>query len=103
MEGVIMARTNSQALMHYDGYRATLTTPGDRVTQIKFELIEAKPTVKQLTGVFGEPEEVRRGMLYEHVSAATGATIVILAEPVSIPADEGSLVRRIIIEGARKR
>jgi hypothetical protein len=42
-------------------------------------------------------------MLYEYVSAATGATIVILAEPVSMPADEGSLVRRIIIEGARKR
>jgi hypothetical protein len=103
MEGVIMARTKSQALMHYDGYRATLTTPGDRVTRIKFDLIEAKPTIKQLTGVFGEPEEVRKGMLYEYVSAATGATIVILAEPVSMPADEGSLVRRIIIEGARKR
>ena len=46
MEGVIMARTKSQALMHYDGYRVTLTTPGDRVTQIKFDLIEAKPTIK---------------------------------------------------------
>ena len=53
--------------------------------------------------MFGEPEEVRKGMLYEYVSAATGATIVILAEPVSMPADEGSLVGRIIIEGARKR
>jgi hypothetical protein len=42
-------------------------------------------------------------MLYKHDSAASGSTIHILAEPVSMPADEGSLVRRIIIEGARKR
>jgi hypothetical protein len=103
MEGVIMARTKSQALMHYDGYRVTLTTPGERVTRITFQLVEAKPTIEQLTGLFGEPREVRKGMLYEHVSVATGSTIVILAEPVSMPADEGSLVRRIIIEGARTR
>jgi len=103
MEGVIKARTKSQALMHYDGYRVTLTTPGDRVTTITFNLIEAKPTLKQLTDVFGEPQEVRKGMLYEHESVTTGSTIVILAEPVSMPADEGSLVRRIVIEGARTR
>jgi hypothetical protein len=102
MEGVIMARTKSQALMHYDGYRATLTTPGKRVTRITFDLIEAKPTIAQLTDVFGTPREVRKGLLYEHVSAATGSTILILAEPVSMPAGEGSLVRRIIVEGARK-
>jgi hypothetical protein len=103
MEGVIKARTKSQALMHYDGYRVTLTTPGDRVTTITFQLIEAKPTLKQLTEVFGEPQEVRKGMLYEYESVVTGSTIVILAEPVSMPADEGSLVRRIVIEGARTR
>jgi len=103
MEGVIMARTKSQALMHYDGYRVTLTTPANRVTRITFELIEAKPTIEQLTDVFGEPREVRKGMLYEHDSPASGSTIHILAEPVSMPANEGSLVRRIIIEGARKR
>ena len=103
MEGVIKARTKSQALMHYDGYRVTLTTPGDRVTTITFNLIEAKPTMKQLTDVFGEPQEVRKGMLYSHESVTTGSTIVILAEPVSMPADEGSLVRRIVIEGARTR
>jgi hypothetical protein len=33
----------------------------------------------------------------------TGSRIVILAIPVSMPADEGSLVRQIIIEGARTR
>jgi len=103
MEGVIMARTKSQALMHYDGYRVTLTTPGDRVTQIKFDLIEAKPTIKQLTELFGTPREVRKGMLYEHESVVTGSRIAILAIPVSMPADEGSLVRQIIIEGARTR
>ena len=103
MEGVIMARTKSQALMHYDGYRVQLTTPGNRVTRITFQLIEAKPTIKQLTAVFGEPREVGKGVLYEHASAVTGANIVILAEPVSMPADEGSLVRRIVIEGARAR
>jgi hypothetical protein len=103
MEGVIKARTKSQALMHYDGYRVTLTTPGDRVTQITFQLVEAKPTIKQLTDVFGEPEESPKGMLYEYESVATGSMIVILAEPVSMPADEDSLVRRIVIEGARTR
>jgi hypothetical protein len=103
MEGVIMARTKSQAVMHYDGYRVTLTTPGDRVTQIKFDLIEAKPTIEQLTDLFGEPREVRKGMLYEHESVVTDSTIVILAEPVSMPASDRSLVRRIIIEGARTR
>jgi hypothetical protein len=103
MEGVVMARTKSRAVMHYDGYRATLTTPGNQVTQVMFELIEAKPSIGQLTGVFGEPEEVRKGMRYQHTSAATGANIVIFAEPVSMPADEGSLVRRIFIEGARRR
>jgi hypothetical protein len=101
MEGVIKARTKSQALMHYDGFRVTLTTPGDRVTQITFQLIEAKPSVKQLTDEFGTPEEVRKGMLYEYEAAATGSRIRILAEPVSMPANERSLVRRIVIEGAR--
>lgn len=103
MEGTIMARTKSQALMHYDGYRVTLTTPGDRVTQIKFDLVEAKPTIKQLTEMFGPPEEARKGVLYRHDSVVTGAAIVILAIPVSMPADEGSLVRQLLIEGARTR
>ncbi len=103
MEGVIMARTKSQALMHYDGYRVTLTTPANRVTRITFQLIEAKPSVKQLTDTFGKPQEVRKGMLYEYEYEGTGATILILAEPVSMPADEKSLVRRIVIEGARTR
>ena len=98
-----MARTKSQALMHYDGYRVTLTTPGERVTRITFELIEAKPAIEQMTSMFGEPREVRKGMLYQHESVATGSTIVILAEPVSMPANDASLVRRIVIEGARTR
>ena len=101
MEGVIKARTSAQALMHYDGYRVTLTTPGDRVTRIVFELLEAKPRMDQLTDIFGKPEEVGRGMLYKYHLAATGATIRILAEPTSKPATETGLVRRILIEGAR--
>lgn len=103
MEGVVKARTNSQALMHFDGYRVTLTTPGDRVTRITFELLEAKPSMSQLTDVFGKPEEVGRGMLYEYHAAATGSTIRILAEPASKPATETSLARRILIEGAKIR
>jgi hypothetical protein len=103
MEGVIMARTKSQALMHYDGYRVTLTTPGDRVTQVTFQLVEAKPSVNQLNEVFGTPREVRQGMLYEHQSAVTGSKLVILAETVSTPADEDSLVSRIVISGAHTR
>lgn len=101
MKGVIKARTNSQALIQYDGYRALLTTPRpDRVTVITFELIEARPRIDQLTEVFGKPEDVGRGMLYEYHAEATGSTIRILAEPASKPATETSLVRRIIVEGA---
>ncbi|MGB5191635.1 MAG: hypothetical protein WBN70_01535 [Polyangiales bacterium] len=103
MAGTIKARTNSQALMYYDGYRVTLTTPGNRVTRIVFELTDARPSMEQLTKVFGKPEEVGRGMLYSYYAAATGATINILAEPVSKPATDTSLVRRILIEGARIR
>lgn len=103
IEGTIMARTKSQALMHYDGYRVTLTTPGDRVTQIKFDLVEAKPSIGQLTELFGEPEEGRKGMLYRYESVVTGSSIVLLAVPVSMPATEGTLVRQIIVEGARNR
>lgn len=100
MEGVIRARTQSQALMYYDGYRVTLTTPKDRVTRITFTLIEAKPTMGQLDAVFGEPKQVNKGMLYEYDSPTTGSKLLILAEPVSTPANEGSLVRSIVIEGA---
>lgn len=104
MEGVVKARTKSQALLYYDGYRATLITPAsDQVTQINFDLIEAKPNVGQLTALFGTPEETPKGMLYHFDVLATGSKILILAEPVSMPADEGSLVRRIVIEGARVR
>lgn len=100
MAGVIKARTNSQALMHYDGYRVTMTTPGNDVTRIVFELTDARPSMNQLTEVFGKPEEVGRGMLYSYYAEATGSTIRILAEPVSKPATETSLIRRILIEGA---
>jgi hypothetical protein len=103
MEGVIMARTKSQALMHFDGYRVTLTTPADQVTRITFELVEARPSVRQLTEAFGTPRQVRKGMLYEHESAATGSTLLILAEPVSMPPGEDTLVRRIVVEGAPTR
>ncbi len=100
MRGVIKARTNSQALIQYDGYRATLTTPGNRVTSISFDFTEAKPTIAQLTKELGTPEPVGRGMLYEYHAAATGSTIRVLAEPVSKPATDTSLVRRILVEGA---
>ncbi|HET6415370.1 MAG TPA: hypothetical protein VFG22_03670 [Polyangiales bacterium] len=103
MEGAITARTRSKALIHYDGYRATLTTPTDRVTQVTFELIDAKPTIRQLTAELGEPEPNPKGMLYTYEYSPTGATIRVLAEPVSMPAEEDSLVRRIVIEGARTR
>ena len=99
LKGVIKARTSSQALIHYDGYRVTLTTPGGRVTRIKFDLVEARPTMGQLTRIFGKPEEVGRGMLYRYRSQVTGATIRVLAEPASKPATETSLARRILIEG----
>lgn len=103
MEGAIRARTKSQTLMKYDGYRATLTTPANHVTQITFDLVEAKPTIRQLSAAFGPPQQVPKGMLYRYDAHATGASILILAEPVSLPAEEGSLVHRIILEGAPTR
>lgn len=103
LRGAIKARTSSQALIHYDGYRVTLTTPSDRVTRITFDLVDARPSVKQLTQVFGTPEEVGRGAMYTYYAAATGATIRILAETTTRPATETSLIRRIVIEGASTR
>lgn len=103
LKGVVKARTSSQALMYYDGYRVTFTTPGNRVTTIKFDLVEARPTMGQLTAIFGTPEEVGRGMLYRYRSEVTGATIRILAEPAAKPATETSLARRILIEGEQIR
>ena len=103
MEGVIKARTKSQALIYYEGYRVTFVTPGDQVTQVNFDLIEAKPSMRQMTAAFGPPSEVAKGMLYEQSSRSTGARIHILAEPVSMPAEENSLVRRIVVRRARGR
>lgn len=103
MQGVVKARTSSQALLHFDGYRATFTTPGDRVTQVKFQLIEAKPSIRQMNEEFGTAREVPKGLLYEHESGSTGAKLVVLAEPVTKPADESTLVGRIIVTSARTR
>ncbi|MGB3051072.1 MAG: hypothetical protein WBB42_08730 [Polyangiales bacterium] len=103
MEGVVKARTKSQALIHYEGYRVTFVTPGDQVTQVTFDLIEAKPSMRQMTEAFGQPSEIAKGMLYEQSSGSTGARIHILAEPVSMPAEENSLVRRIVVRRARGR
>jgi hypothetical protein len=103
MEGVIKARTKSQALIYYDGYRVTYITPGNQVTQVNFDLVEAKPSLRQMTDAFGPPSEVAKGMLYEESSRSTGARVHILAEPVSMPAEENGLVRRIIVRRARGR
>lgn len=103
MKGVIKARTNSQSIILYDGYRATLTTPGKSVTRITFDFAEAKPRIAQISKELGTPQSIGRGMLYEHHAAATGSTIRVLAEPVDKPATETSLVRRIVVEGAPVR
>jgi len=103
MHGVIKVRKKTQALIHYDGYRAMLRTFGDQVSQISFDFVEAKPSVRQLNEMFGTPKEVRRGMLYEHTSKVHGARLRLLAEPSEKPANEDSLVRRLVIETARSR
>lgn len=103
MHGVIKVRKKTRALIHYDGYRATLKTLGEQVSRIAFDFVEAKPSVRQLNEMFGTPKEVRRGMLYEHTSNVNGAKLGILAEPSEKPANEDSLVRRIVIESARAR
>ena len=89
--------------MHYEGYRVTMTMARSRVTRVTFDLAEAKPSMRQLTDLFGKPKEVGRGYLYEYRTEATGAKIRILAEPVSKPATESSLARRILVEGANTR
>ena len=103
MKGVIKVRKKSLALIHYEGYRASLATVGDRVTRIDFDFVEAKPSVRQLNEMFGAPREVRRGMLYSHKSSVNEAKLSILAETKDKPAEEGTLVRRLVIEGARAR
>lgn len=103
MKGVIKGRTSAQALIHYEGYRATLTTPAEIVTRIRFDFIEEQPTMAQLTEAYGVPEDAGRGWLYRHSVRATGATIRILAEPATPPATEDSPVRRILIEGEKFR
>jgi hypothetical protein len=102
LEGVIMARTTAQALMHYDGYRIILMTPGEVVTRIVFQFDdEAKPSILQLTGLFGEPEGSPKGMLYSHQNVTTGQKINILAQPETMPVEDVTLVKGLIIEGAR--
>jgi hypothetical protein len=103
LEGVVKARTTSQALIHYDGYRAIMTTPGERVTRVTFDLVERKPTLAQLTAVFGEPEEIGRGVIYEYSTETTSARIHILAETSEKPPSETALVRKVIVEGAKRR
>jgi hypothetical protein len=103
MEGVVKARTKSQALMYYEGYRVTFVTPGDQVTQVTFDLIEAKPSMRQMTQAFGTPSPHAKGMLYEQSSASTGARVQLLAEPVAMPVEDDGLVRRIIVRRARGR
>lgn len=103
MKGVIKVRKKSLALMHYEGYRASLATVGDRVIRIDFDFVEAKPSVGRLNEMFGTPREVRRGMLYKHTSSVNDAKLSILAETTEKPAAEDSLVRRLVIEGARAR
>lgn len=103
LAGVVKARTASQTLIHYDGYRVIMTTPTDRVSRITFELADARPTMQQLSERLGSPKEIGRGYLYELQVEVTGSTIRILAEPASKPATESSLARRIIVEGAPTR
>jgi len=104
LEGVIMARTTAQVLMHYPGYRIILTTPGEVVTRIVFQFDDdAKPSIIQLTGLFGEPKAIQKGMLYTQQNVTTGQTINILAQPVTMPAEDVTLVKGLIIEGARTR
>jgi len=101
MEGAIKVRTKSQALIYYDGYRVIFVTPRDRVTQVTFQLVEAKPSMRQLSDVFGTPIVTDTGVIFEHSSSSTGARLHILAEPVSMPPDDRTLVQRIVVRGAR--
>ncbi|MGB5812428.1 MAG: hypothetical protein WBG86_17955 [Polyangiales bacterium] len=104
LEGVIMARTSSQAIMHYDGYRVILTTPGDMVTRIVFQFDPGtRPTIYQFTETYGMAKEMPRGMLYTYEAPTTGQKINILARTEAMPAQESTEVLGLVIEGARVR
>jgi len=103
LEGTVMAKTTAQAIMHYDGYRVILTTPGELVTRIELQFDDAKPSVGQLTDLYGKPEETKNGVLFKHERETTRQTILLFANTVTVPAEETTLIRKLLIEGERFR
>ncbi|MEM7436993.1 MAG: hypothetical protein AAF436_17695 [Myxococcota bacterium] len=101
--GKIMARTPSQAVMHFDGYRAILTTAGDIVVRIAFHFDKAKPTLFQLTELYGKPEEVSKGALLETEVPVTGRRVRMLARTVDVPPTESTLVKGLLLDAPRAR
>ena len=102
LEGVVMAKNPSHAIMHYDGYRILLTTSGNIVTRIEFQFDDTKPSILQLTELFGTPKEVKKGMLYTKVLQER-IEVRILARTVSMPPTEATLVKSLLIEGGPLR
>ena len=99
--GIISNETKTQTMIQEDGYFIVMTAPsGDMVTMVKFNFGEARPTVGQLDATFGESEALGKGLRYDYESGSTGARILIAVEPVSSPADEGTLVRSLTAQPA---
>ncbi|MEM7136579.1 MAG: hypothetical protein AAF500_08380 [Myxococcota bacterium] len=101
--GKITARTPSEAVMHFDGYRAILTTAGDIVVRIAFHFDTAKPTLFQLTELYGQPEEVSKGALLETEVPVTGRRVRMLARTVDLPPTESTLVEGLLLDAPRAR
>ncbi len=102
LEGRISERSAALATIQYDGYRILLITPGDLVTRIDFDLQEARPTVGQLTDVYGVPKPIRNTLLFTHEFASRDQRMNIVAEPVSSPAEPTTPVSKIVVRGARR-
>lgn len=98
LQGVVMAETPAQAIMHYEGFRVLLTLSGRLVNRIEFQFDDTKPSVYQLTELFGKPKEVKKGLIYTKVLQQR-VQVLMLAKPVSMPAEEATLVKQLLIEG----
>ncbi|MEM8609744.1 MAG: hypothetical protein AAGF92_21785 [Myxococcota bacterium] len=102
LKGVVMSETTSQATMEYEGYQVLLKLSGRMVTRIEFLFDDTKPSVLQLVELYGKPQEVRKGMLFERVLQER-FRVRMLAVPVSMPAEDGTLVKSLLIEGGPLR
>ena len=102
LEGVVETETPAEAFLPYKGYRVVLTLSGRMVNRIEFQFDDTKPSVYQLTKLFGQPTEVNKGLIYTKILHER-VQVTMLAIPVSMPAEDGTLIKQLRIEGGPLR